>query len=271
MLRQTRAHIITLTELFFLRSLFKVFPRPAHFHILPTCIRETSPFANRFKVDNSIQPLLVSSVVSISRNLTIAMDAASVLWFEARLRISATIRRETCWQKATTSQNFSLISEAGQALKTCGRRNKDKNTTHIVPSRVGEWDGHLGMLIPYKTMVTFDIVSYPFHVHLMAPWDVYTHWIASWGYVNSFAHEHPSCHPHWLPRLVWSLHLRLRNPWNCYSNPDHHCQLVHSRHHVIYALHSCWRLRRRALKALLRICGKTILPLLLFSSSDVCP
>lgn len=82
-------------------------------------MRDTSPLSNKLRVAKSIHPLLVSSVVSTSRNLTMAMDAASVLWLEARLRISLTMRRDTCWQKATTSQNFSLMSFDGQLLKTC--------------------------------------------------------------------------------------------------------------------------------------------------------
>jgi len=48
-----------------------------------TWIKDASPAANKFNDDSNIQPLLDSSQFSISRNLTIAIEAASVLWFDA--------------------------------------------------------------------------------------------------------------------------------------------------------------------------------------------
>lgn len=77
---------------------------------------------SRFRVESNIQPLLDSSQFSISRNLTIAIAAASVLWLEALRRISVTISVDTCLANACTSQNFSVRSLAGLRPKTLQNR-----------------------------------------------------------------------------------------------------------------------------------------------------
>jgi len=87
------------------------------FHL--TWTNETSPAARRLSAERSIHPLLDSSEFSISRNLTIAQLAASVDWLDARRRISDTIRRDTCWQNARMSRNFSIISDDGLFPNTC--------------------------------------------------------------------------------------------------------------------------------------------------------
>jgi len=78
-----------------------------------TCIREVSPAASKFNADNNIQPLLDSSLFSISRNFTMAQLAVSVLWLLALLLISDTINLDTCCVNAKMSQNFSFISLDG--------------------------------------------------------------------------------------------------------------------------------------------------------------
>lgn len=90
-----------------------------NFASLLTWTNVTSPAARRLSADRSIHPLLDSSEFSISRNLTIAQLAASVDWLDARRRISDTIRRDTCWQNARMSRNFSIISDDGLFPNTC--------------------------------------------------------------------------------------------------------------------------------------------------------
>ena len=72
-----------------------------------------SPAAKRFNADSNIQPLLDSSLFSISKNFTIAQLAVSVLWLLARRRISDTISLDTCCVNAKISQNFSFMSVEG--------------------------------------------------------------------------------------------------------------------------------------------------------------
>jgi hypothetical protein len=48
-----------------------------------------------------------------------AQLAASVDWLDARRRISDTIRRDTCWQNARMSRNFSIMSDDGLFPNTC--------------------------------------------------------------------------------------------------------------------------------------------------------
>ena len=90
-----------------------------NFRFQLTWTNETFPAARRLSAERSIHPLLDSSEFSISRNLTIAQLAASVDWLDARRRISDTIRRDTCWQNARMSRNFSIISDDGLFPNTC--------------------------------------------------------------------------------------------------------------------------------------------------------
>lgn len=117
-----------------------------------------SPAASRFRVESSIHPLLDSSQFSISRNLAMAQLAASVLWLEARLRISDTISSDTWWLNARMSQNFSFMSHVGllpntykQFCNHLGTASTQSQLIYVIFNICGSTQTCNNSLIPIST------------------------------------------------------------------------------------------------------------------------